>query len=147
MSIAVFRHITDNITGAFGTSCNTASAGVFQLLLVSIMDIKEKIPDVTYTIRYSRCDDVQKTELVDVMSEAEIKSIILTATRDKFIRASQQKPEIFTSWTLTQLWKNDNVLHQSKMVCMFPKAYNLSPREVRIRVEKLIRQHSSHEQE
>lgn len=145
MLIAVFRHITDNITGAFGTSCNTASAGVFQLLPVSIMDIKEKTPDVTYTIRYSRCDDVQKTELVNV-SEAEIKSIILTATRDKFIRASQQKPEGFTSWTLTQLWKNDNVLHQSKMVCMFPKAYNLSPREVRIRVEKLIRQHSNEQE-
>ena len=92
--------------------------------------------DTTYLICYQRGKDAQVTEVVNT-TEAQIAGTILSCISDK-IRHPEAKTGLIPS-TCIKLMELDNIHKKSRLCRRFPRVYNLSPRQVRIRIEKNIK--------
>ena len=89
--------------------------------------------DVSYLIRYRRNKDVQTTEIVEATRD-EVCSLISRACGENMAKTKTGK---FIPQTRVVVQELDNVNKQSGIV-YGASVYNLSPREVRIRIEKAI---------
>ena len=113
--------------------------------LYKVMRIKPKF-DKTYLIRYSRSRDVQSTEVIET-TWAQLHTLIADTFKDRFLRPATAGR---ASATKIQVVELDNVNKKSRLLEFvhtkdgrdfsrtYAMVYNLSPREVRIRLEKQI---------
>ena len=106
------------------------------------------IYDKSYLIRYSRGKDVQTTEVVDATAN-EVKNLIC-----KSMKGHMAHPQAKVAATKIVVIKVDNTLKKSSISKFvytkngkdfekdFVLVFNLSPRQVRLEIEKAIRNNS-----
>ena len=102
----------------------------------------------SYIVRYRRGKEVQSTEIVDA-TEKDVHELIFQTFKGRF--RHPQHSEGYVPSTQLQVIELDNIKKQTRVSCFsytkngkdftrpFAYVYNLSPREVRIELEKAIR--------
>lgn len=100
------------------------------------MKVEERT--ITYQISYSQGKNVQKTSVIDVVGDDEIKSLIISTFRERF-----KKPEklAYRDGVRIIVKKLNHVEHTVESV-LTRMIYNKSVRQARIEVEKAIRTQS-----
>jgi hypothetical protein len=91
--------------------------------------------DKSYLIICERGKDTQKLEVVEA-TEKEVLEVIGHALLGRFTHPEAKTGHIPS--TCVKVWTLDHVQHQKRLCRKFPHVYNLSPREVRLKIETQI---------
>lgn len=91
----------------------------------------------TYIIRYERGKDVQKTEITDTTEDMISGMICGVISGRTYHRDARTGLIPFVS---VKLYENNTGSGRMRLCRTYPRIFNLSPREVRIRVEKAVRE-------
>lgn len=102
--------------------------------LFAFMKIEQKT--VSYTISFARGKDRQKTSVVEVSQEKELKDLVLSTFKGRFRKPSALSYKDAVNVTVNRL---DHIKHQMSQV-LNVKVFNKSVRQARIEVEQAIRQ-------
>ena len=96
------------------------------------MKVEQRV--ITYQISYSQGKNVQKTSVIDVAGDDEIKSLIISTFRERF-----KKPEklSYKDGVRIAVKRLNHVEHTVESV-LTRMVYNKSVRQVRIELEKAI---------
>ena len=103
-------------------------------LPLSFYNMKVEQRVITYQISYSQGKNVQKTSVIDVAGDDEIKSLIISTFRERF-----KKPEklSYKDGVRIAVKRLNHVEHTVESV-LTRMVYNKSVRQVRIELEKAI---------
>lgn len=91
--------------------------------------------DKSYLITCERGKDSQKLEVVEA-TEKEVLAVIAHALQGRFYHPEAKTGNIPSS--CVKVWALDHVQHQKRLCRKFPHVYNLSPREIRLKIETQI---------
>lgn len=92
--------------------------------------------DKFYRIIYTRGKDKQTTDVVEA-TEEQVKDLVTLVIKGRTFHPAGKSGVIPS--TNIQPWEYNCLTKQNRLCREFPKVYNLSPRQVRIGIEKAIK--------